>query len=440
METLETQNAVRSPARVRLPRAMPRNRRVQLVAAGLILLVVVIVVTLLPPRVVVTQLTAAKIRDEAAGTGFVRAKVTIGVGAKINGIVLKTYVDQGDAVRKGQVLAELQNQDVQSQVGQAENIAQAQQADLGAARANLSASRARLAASRTAVGKSQAGLKLTEINYQRAKSLYAEGVWAKDALDTAETAYLQAQEDVRNSQALETSAEEDVSAAEASVAAAEKNVAGSDAAVRLQRANLQYTIITSPVDGYVVTRDLEQGATVVPGLSIFTIAAQSSPIWASVNIDEREIDGLKVGQPATIALRSAPSRRIPGIVARIARQADPVTEEVVVDVAFVHQPPDLKLNETAEVYILKGEKSGAKVLPRTAIVEGKQGPMVWVAAEGRLQSRPVSLGLRDKRGLVEITDGVSDSDRVLVQPSAAGIPLTPGRRVRASLVRTGVSE
>ena len=79
-----------------------------------------------------------------AGTGFVRAKVAIGVGAKINGVVLKTYVDQGDSVKKGQIMAELQNEDVQSQIGQAVNLAQAQQAALNSTQANLSANRARL--------------------------------------------------------------------------------------------------------------------------------------------------------------------------------------------------------------------------------------------------------------------------------------------------------
>jgi HlyD family secretion protein len=203
---------------------------------------------------------------------------------------------------------------------------------------------------------------------------------------------------------------------------------------------LQYTIVTSPVEGYVVSRDLEEGGTVVPGLSIVTVAAQSSPIWASASIDEREIDGLKVGQPAIITLRSAPDRKLPGVVARIAKEADPVTEEVVVDVAFTQQPPDLRLNETAEVYILKTEKAGAKVLPRTAIVEGPRGPTVWVVTNGQLHSRPVSLGIRDKRGIVEVVNGVSDSDEVLVQPSATGIPMSQGKRVRTSLAQTGVGE
>ena len=438
METLELPHKTRTIPTRPLPAGMPAGKRkLWLIGAGGIVLVL-IGVALLPPKIPVTRLSTVTVRDEAAGTGFVRAKVTIGVGAKINGVVLKTYVDQGDAVRKGQLMAELQNQDLHSQVGQAASLAQAQQAALSSARANLSASKARQQASSSDLAKSQAGLRLAEINYGRAKSLSEGGVWSKEALDSAETTYTQAQEDVRNAQALQSSAQDQVKAAESEVTASEKMAAGSDAGVRLQRANLQYAIITSPVDGYVVSRDLEEGATVVPGLPIFTVA-QSRVIWVSANIDEREIDGLKVGQPATITLRSAPSRKIPGVVARIAKEADPVTEEVVVDVAFPEQPPDLKLNETAEVYILKSEKAGAKALPITAIVSGHDGAMVWIVDQGKLQLHPVLLGTRDKRGLVEVLKGLSDSDEVLVQPNAAGIPLAQGKRVRTSLVKTATA-
>ena len=402
---------------------------------GAVLIFIVVAVALLPPQVPVTHLSIATIRDEAAGTSFVRAKVTIGVGAKINGIVSKTYVDQGDTVKKGNLMAELQSQDVQSQIGEAVSQVQAQTAALNSARANRSATVARLQASLTAVNKSQAGLRLAEINYQRARSLYENAVWSREALDLAETTYLQAREDLSNSEALRDSAQEEMRAAEADVAAAEQKVAGAQAGVRLQRANLQFTVVTSPVDGYVVARDLEEGATVVPGLSIFTLAAQSSPIWVSANIDERETDGLKVGQRAWITLRSAPDRKLEAVVSRVGTQADPVTEEVVVDVAFVQPPPGLKLNETAEVYILKSEKVGAKVLPRTAIVRTREGPVVWIVSQGKLQQRSVALGLSDKRGVVEIVNGITDNDAVLLQPHAAGVPLVAGKRVRTAFVK-----
>jgi len=386
----------------------------------------------------VIQLSTMTIRDEAVGTGFVRAKVTIGAGAKINGVVLKTFVDQGDVVRKGQVLAELQNQDLRSQLGQAANLAQAQQSAIRSAQANLAAAKARLQGSISDVAKAQAGLRLAEINFHRAKSLYENQVWSKEALDSAETAFLQEQEDVHNAEALRASAQEQVRAAEGEVTASEQTAAGSEAAVRFERANLQFSVVTSPVDGYVVTRDLEEGATVVPGLSIFTIA-ESRVIWVSVNIDEREMDQLKVGQPATITLRSSPGRKIPGVVARIAKEADPVTEEVLVDVAFSQQPPDVKLNETAEVRILKSEKQ-AKVLPQTALVSGRDGSAVWTVSHGKLQLSPVLLGIRDKRGYVEVLNGVSESQHVLVQANAGGLSLSDAQRVRASLVTTAEAD
>jgi len=421
-----------------LPPASPKRRRqLWVLGAGGIVLILIIL-ALLPPTVPVTHLSQMMLRDEAAGTGFVRAKVSIGVGAKINGVVLKVYVDQGDVVRKGQILAKLQNQEYQSQLGQATSQAQAQEAAVNSARANLSASEARLQASISAVARAQAGLRLADINYERAKGLYEGGVVSKESLDNAETAHDQAQEDLRNSQAMQNSAQQEVKAAEGQVTASQKTMAGSEADVRFQKANLQYTIVTSPVNGYVVSRDLEEGATVVPGLAIFTVA-ESSLIWVSANIDERETNGLKAGQPATISLRSAPSRKISGYVARIAKEADPVTEEVVVDVAFTQQPSDLKLNETAEVYILKSEKAGAKALPRTAIVSSRDGPSVWTVTNGKLQLRSLSLGMTDKRGLVEVLSGVSDSEPVLVQPSVAGTQLTSGKRVRTTPAETAAA-
>jgi HlyD family secretion protein len=414
-------------------RRISMRRKLIWTAAGVITLLALLSAGFLfAPAVSVTRIATMSLRDEAAGTGFVRAKVSIGVGTKINGILLRTHVDQGDQVEKGQVLAELQSQDVENQILQAESLAEAQRAALSSTRATLGASRARLQAGASGVAKSEAALRLAEISYQRAKSLYERAVASKEALDIAETAYLQAKEDLRNTRALHASAEEQVRAAEAEVAVSEKIVASSEAGVRLQRANLQFTLVRSPVDGYVVTRDLEEGATVVAGQSIFTVAAQSSPIWVSVHIDLREMAGLKVGQCATIALRSMPERAFQGAVSRIAREADPITEEVVVDVAFVGPPPELRLNETAEVHISKRERPAAPALPLTAVEEGPDGPIVWAVRNGRLRPAAVSLGIIDKRGLVEILSGIYRDDEIVVYPKAAETSLTPGKRVRVA--------
>ena len=394
------------------------------------------VLALLPPKVVVVSINTMSLRDEAVGTGFIRAKVLVGVGAKINGVVVKTYVDQGDPVRKGQILAELQSNDVQNQIGLAKSQLAAQQSGLTSTEANLAAAQARLQAAVSAFEKSKAALRLAEINFKRAKDLHAAGVYSREAFDAAESAYDQAAREVDSAEALRKASEQQVLAARSESTAAAKNLAGSAASVNVQRANLEYTILRSPVDGYVISRDLEQGGTVVPGLPVFTVA-ESSVVWVSANIDEREIAGLRVGQLATITLRSNPNRKIAGKVARIAQQADSVTEEVVVDVAFVDPPSDLKLNETAEVTILKAEKPEAASVPATAIVRSSDGPSVWAVRDGRLRLQHVAVGIRDKRGLIEIVDGLGRGDSILANPTAAGLELASGIRVRTSAAKPG---
>ena len=395
------------------------------------ILIVVATLALLPPKVIVVSPSPMSLRDEAVGTGFIKAKVLVGVGAKINGVVVKTYVDQGDPIRKGQILAELQSNDVQNQISLANSQLAAQKSGLTTTQANLAAAQARLQAATSALEKNKAALRLADINFKRTKDLYAAGVYSREAFDLAETTYDQAAREVDNTEALRKASEQQVLAARSESAAAEKYVVGSAATVNVQRANLEYTILRSPVDGYVISRDLEQGGTVVPGLPVFTVA-ESSVVWVSANIDEREIAGLSIGQPAVITLRSNPNRKIAGKVARIAQQADSVTEEVVVDVAFVHPPSDLKLNETAEVTILKAEKTDAATVPATAVVRDSDLPSVWALRDGRLRLLHVSIGIRDKRGLFEITDGIGRGDSIVANPTAAGIELASGIRVRTS--------
>jgi HlyD family secretion protein len=435
MPTALVEPKVRRPPARSSPTAPPpgrARRRLRLALVATAIVVVAAVVLLLPSQVMVVHPTPTALRDEAVGTGFVTAKVLIGVGAKITGIILTTAVDQGDPVSKGQILAELQNTDVRSQLSQAGHQLAAQRATVATAQANLAAAQARLQGSMSALERAKAARRLADITFERARSLQARGVVPKETFDAAETAQAEAVREVENAEAIRAAAQQQAAAAGSDITGASSLVEGSAAGVELQRANLGYTIVRSPVDGYAVTRDLEPGATVVPGLPIFTLA-DASVIWVSANIDERELDGLRVGQPATIMLRSNPNRKIAGIVARIARQADAITEEVTVDVAFAQRPADVTLNETAEIAILKREQSQGLALPITAIVRGPQGPAVWLARSGRLQMQAIKVGIRDKRGLTEVVEGLTASDIVLMNPSAAGIGLSTGTRVRTAV-------
>jgi len=388
---------------------------------------------LLPSSVQVTKLATMTVRDEAVGVGYVQAKVPVSASAKINGVIRKVYVDQGDSVKKGQVLAQLENEDFRSQVMQAESQTGAAKGALSSARAERLAAEARARAGRSAISRSRAGLNLANANYDRAKGLYDSAVWSKQALDDAETTYVQAQEDLKNAEETQRSLDQGVAAADAGVEAAQQSVSAAQAGVGFQQASLQYTIVTSPMDGYVVSRDLEEGSTVVPGESIFTLAG-SKVIWVTAYIDEKEINGLRPGQPAQIVLRSRSHQKIAGFVARVGQQADPVTEELQVDVSFAQPDPTVRLQETAEVYIQKSEHLEAKVLPVSAVISVPQGEIVWTVEQGRLQRKPISVGIVDKQGYAEILNGIAPSDFVVTHPEAYDHTLLVGKRVRTQLV------
>lgn len=422
---------VRPPLRVPPP-ARSRTRRLWFVLFALVIAGSAAAALLLPTQVTVVRPLVRSLRDDAVGIGFVKAKVLVGIGAKINGVIVNTHVDQGDQIRAGQILAELQNTDVQGQLRQAGHQLDAQRAGVATARANVVVAQARMRASLSALEKAKAALRLADMTLERARSLSDRGVVSKDMFDAAETARAEAAHDVDNAEALRAASVQQVAAAESDAAATVNLVDMSAAGIDVQRANLAYTVVRSPVDGYVVTRDLEQGATVVPGLPIFTVA-DSSVIWVSANIDEREVGGLRVGQPATITVRSDPTRKIPGVVTRIAQQADPVTEEVTVDVAFTRATAGVRLNETAEVEILKRDKAAASTVPATALVRGPEGSAVWMVRDGRLQLQPIETGIRDKRGWTEITGGLDPSDLVVLSPSVEAVALSSGARVRTQL-------
>jgi multidrug efflux pump subunit AcrA (membrane-fusion protein) len=124
---------------------------------------------LLPPSVPVTQLATMRVRDEAVGVGYVQAKVPVSASAKINGVIRKVYVDQGDHVAKGQVLAQFENEDYRSQIAQADSQLQATQAMVSSARAEFLAAQSRAQASRSPVARNRAGLTLAKTNYDRAR-------------------------------------------------------------------------------------------------------------------------------------------------------------------------------------------------------------------------------------------------------------------------------
>jgi HlyD family secretion protein len=169
---------------------------------------------------------------------------------------------------------------------------------------------------------------------------------------------------------------------------------------------------------------------VVPGTPIFRIA-DTQQLWIAAMVDEREAGKLRVGQPARITFRAYAGQSFPGRLARLAREADRVTEEREADVTVDRLPPEWFIGAKADVYIETVRKTDAQQIPRSALVAHGDKPGVFVINGGHAHWQPVEVGLIG-RDAVELIGGVDARDWVIADPLAGQNPIADGQRVASS--------
>ena len=297
-------NGARASVSTRAP--APRERRFPLtltkviVAGGLLLVALLIAFYLFrAPAVTVASVTTRDIAPAMQGVGTVESKVVVNVSSKVTGRVVSVLVDQGDTIRAGQVLARLDAAQYAADVDRSEanvRTAEAQLRDLlaGPRPKELEQLRARLASA-------TATRTLAERDHQRTQELFARGLISAQDMDRARQAHdvaIAGERDARHGLdlALENWARKD------QIDAARSQLQAAQSALALSRANLAEAVIASPLDGYVVSRELEPGGIVNPGTAIFRIADPRTA-WATVYVDARDTAGLTVGDRVDITFR-----------------------------------------------------------------------------------------------------------------------------------------
>ncbi len=320
-----------------------------------------------PVRVEILRPQRGMLVEEVFGTGTLESKVVVGVGSKIIGKVVEVLVDQGDTVTNGQALARLEAGDFHDAVA----VAQAK------------------------LGQVQAELAKAWLDLERSRSLLEGKTISQAEFDRTQT---------------------DVQVAEARLKNAE-------AELGFARARLADTQIVSPIAGLVITRNLEVGSTVVPGAPIFRVA-DTRLLWVQAMVDERASGKLAVGQPARVVFRAHPNAPQSGKLARLAQEADRVTEEREVDVTVEQLPPSFFVGQKADVFIETARKADVLQIPKSALVN--RG--VFVVTSGRAQWRAVQFGLIG-RDSVELVTGLAENDVVIAQPFVGKKPIVTGQRV-----------
>ena len=324
---------------------------------------------------------------EVFGLGTVEARVTSKIGFKVSGVLVELRADVGDRVAKGAVLARLDDREQRAQVARTNATIELAEANLQRAKAS--------------VGKAKANYANASSISQRRQTLLQSN---NTSIETAQTA-----------QAAQDATLGDLNLANSDVLVAQANISDAKAQQQQQSATLDFYTLTAPYDAMVTARLKELGSALAGSEPVFTLIDPNS-VWVLAFIDESKSGEIRVGEPADIVLRSHPSQRLRGKVARIEPESDRVNEERRVEIVYEKVPETFYLGEQAEVYITTARLPQALLVPEAAIVGlAKNHGTVWTIEDGRLQRHEVTLGHRLLDGRYEITGGLPDKARVVVQ-------------------------
>ena len=328
---------------------------------------------------------------EVMGTGTLEARVSAAISPKISGRIEKLMADQGDSVKSGDLLVQLDDAELQQQV----EIAQANVIAADAAIARLSSDKKR----------AEAVYAQAEKSHSRLQQLSRQNAASRDEADKAAEGL--------------AVAEAGIASAEAAIAEGQKQLVAAEKTLQYHRARLQDTQIVAPFDGLVVRRNREPGDVVVPGSSILTLIS-TDEVWVSAWVDETEMARLEADQPARIVFRSQPDESFPGSVARLGREADRETREFIVDVRVLELPTNWAVGQRAEAFIKVEEVASTVTLPANLVQRRDGNEGVSVLVEGHAEWRPIELGLRNRES-VQITSGLAAGDIVVTSTNPGGV-------------------
>ncbi len=343
----------------------------------------------------VTQAYLSQSLTVLNASGYVVAQRKAAVASKATGRLVSLLVEEGSRVRKGQVIARLENEDALAVRDQAA-------ANRNLARANLEQSRAE----REEVLR----------DYGRNKRLVATGAVSRSSFDLAETRMRRA---------------------EAAEAAAEASLKASEAGLRGAEAALDYTLIKAPFDAVVLTKNADIGDIVTPlgaaanaKAAVVTIADLGS-LLVEVDVSESNIGRVQPGQPCEVGLDALPEMRFAGEVHTIVPTVDRSKASIMVKVRFRKLDDRLLPDMSAKVAFLtravaEGEEKPRLAVYRNAVMEREGRSVVFVVRGDRARETSVRTG-QALGDLVEVTEGLKAGDRVVLKP---GGRLRDGTRIK----------
>lgn len=331
----------------------------------------------------------ATMENSITATGTIEPVTSVEVGTQVSGIIDKIYVDYNSVVKRGQVIAELDKTNLVSQLNTANSNLQSAKSDLD----------------------------YQALNYKRIKALHDKGLVSDNEYDTANLQYRQAK----------------------------ATYATRQEAVTTAKTNLGYATITSPIDGVILSRAVEEGQTVASSFStptLFTIAQDLTNMRVIAKVDEADIGGVLEGQDATFTVDAYPGDTFKGKVTQVRQEATTENNVVTYEVVISAPNADLKLKPglTANVVIFTLSQHGIVSVPSKAlrftpqkqnlqkgekIADCSAKQKLWTKDGNTFTAHAVTTGMTDGKR-TQITGGMKEGTEVIVEAEEAMMPAGEG--------------
>ena len=341
---------------------------------------------LAPVKVQTFEVKSSPIQQTVFGTGTLEGKNRLAVSPRETGAICELYADQGDTVKAGTLLVEMDSEDIVQQLKVAE--------------AELTVAQAALQRIDAEIRSAKANLEYADSMFKRSEKLLSGNIESRSTYDKNRQNMLVAKAELEQ--------------AEKHRIEAESTLVKHQAQIAYYKTKLAETRLTAPFNALIVRRNREQGAIVNPGVSIMDIV-DTSAIWASVWVDETQIAHLRNGLAADVVFRTLPQQRFIGKICRLWRETDRETREYKVDIALEKLPPNWTLGQRLEVFIKVSEQKTCVNIPANLVSWKNNQPFVLAVVDGKITERPVKLGIRSQNK-VEIVSGLQNDDKIVMQP------------------------
>lgn len=360
---------------------------------------------LAPVKVTLAEAGETTLSLSVFGIGTVEARRSYNIGPSTAGRVSKVLVDQGDQVKAGQLLAEMDPIDLEARM-----LA-------GQAAADKAAHNVRSAEAAVAEATSRA--RTAQASADRYAELRRKNFFSQEAADAKRHEANAAQSALASAAASLAAARDEMRRTEAERIGTGK--------VRAQQRFL------SPVNGVITARLAEPGSSLVAGQILLQLVDPGS-LWVRARIDQGRSSGLALGLPVEVVLRSLPGQVLHGRVERVDLVGDAVAEERIANIDFGQIPAGLTIGELAEITVRRPPLEKALAIPAAAVKRVGQAQGVWQIEGGQTRFRPIVSGAATLDGMVEVVSGLAPGDSVIVHSSQ---PLSPKMRVKVvdTLVR-----